>query len=151
WKSGASVTGDTPCLNAIALSPDRESFVTAEFHRPDEAGGRVIRWGLDSATGLPSGAAVEAFRSPIWRQQGIATDGTAFYVSGDCPGTPPPDDPNDHSCVHETLPDDEPHVLAKAPPLTQNLSYWPQTGELWGLNERINTTVGKRVVFNVKP
>lgn len=151
WKSCASVTGDAPCLNSITLAPDRESFVTAEYYRPGAAGGRVIRWGLDPGTGLPTGAATEAFVSPIWHQQGIATDGTAFYVSGDCPGTPPPDDPNDHSCVHKALPDDEPHVLTKAPPLTQNLSYWPRTGELWGINERINTTVGKRVVFNIKP
>lgn len=151
WKPCASVTGTAPCLNSIALAPDRKSFLTAEYYRPDAAGGRVIRWGLDPDTGMPTGGATEAFRSPIWHQQGIATDGSAFYVSGDCPGTPPPDDPNDHSCIHKALPDAEPHVLTKAPPLTQNLSYWPMTGELWGINERINTTVGKRVVFNVKP
>ncbi|WP_144300357.1 hypothetical protein [Stackebrandtia nassauensis] len=151
WKSCNSVTGEQPCMNSIALAPDRKSFVTAEFYQPGAAGGRVIRWGLDEATGLPTGAATEAFVSPIWHQQGIATDGTAFYVVGDCPGSPPPDDPNNHSCIHKALPDDEPHVLTKAPPLTQNLSYWPKTGELWGINERINTSAGKRVVFNVKP
>ncbi|MGH8875859.1 MAG: hypothetical protein ACRD0P_00700 [Stackebrandtia sp.] len=151
WKSCASVTGDAPCMNSIALAPDRESFLTAEYYQPDAAGGRVIRWGLDPATGLPAAKATEAFVSPIWHQQGIATDGDAFYVSGDCPGAPPPDDPNDHSCIHKALPDAEPHVLTKAPPLTQNLSYWPRTGELWGINERINTSEGKRVVFKITP
>ncbi|MGH8795403.1 MAG: hypothetical protein ACRDXX_22520 [Stackebrandtia sp.] len=151
WKSCNSVDGPQPCMNSIALAPDRKSFVTAEFYQPSEAGGRVIRWGLDEATGLPTGEALEAFRSPIWHQQGIATDGEAFYVSGDCPGDPPPDDPNDHVCIHKALPDAEPHVLTQGPPLMQNLSYWPQTGELWGINERINTSDGKRVVFNITP
>lgn len=135
WKSCASVTGTVPCLNSIALSPDGESFVTAEYYSSDAAGGRVIRWGLNATTGLPTGKATEAFVSPIWYQQGIANDGEAFYISGDCPGSAPPDDPNNHSCIHKSLPDDEPNVLTKAPPLTLNLSYWNQTGELWGINE----------------
>jgi hypothetical protein len=42
-------------------------------------------------------------------------------------------------------------VLTHAPPLTQNLSYAPSSGRLWGLNERINTSVGKRVVFSFDP
>ncbi|HZE41189.1 MAG TPA: hypothetical protein VE172_20510 [Stackebrandtia sp.] len=149
WKSCASVEGDDPCMNSISLAPDRTSFVTAEYYQPGAAGGRVIRWGIDAATGLPSGKATEAFASPIWHQQGIATDGTYFYITGDCPGTPPPDDPNNWVCVHRAAPDGEPHVFTQGPPLTQNLSYWPQTKQLWGINERINTTEGKRVVFNI--
>ena len=151
WKSCASAKGDTPCLNSISLAPDRKSFLTAEYYAEKAGGGRVIRWGLDAASGLPTGKATEAFASPVWHQQGIATDGKALYVSGDCPGAPPANDPNNHICIHKALPDGAPHVLTKAPPLTQNLAYWPRTGELWGVNERISTKGGKRVVFNIKP
>ncbi|KAJ6441248.1 hypothetical protein O9K51_07044 [Purpureocillium lavendulum] len=151
WKSCAPATGSTPCLNSISLAPDRKSLVTAEFYNAKAGGGRVVRWALDAATGLPTGKATEAFASPVWRQQGIATDGKAFYVSGDCPGAPPPNDVNNHICIHKAQPDAAPHVLTKAPPLTQNLAYWPRTGELWGLNERISSKGGKRVVFNIKP
>lgn len=156
WVSCASASGTTPCLNSISLAPDRRSFVTAEYYSAAAAGGRVIRWPLaDTTTGLPETGVVhatEAYVSPIWHMQGAATDGTAFYLTGDCPGTPPSGtDPNDWVCIHKALPDQAPHVLTQGPPLTQNLSYWPQTGELWGINERINTTAGARVVFKIYP
>jgi hypothetical protein len=149
----AEKTGTTPCLNSISLSPARDSFVTAEFHQPNEGGGRVIRWPLDPLTGLPAiGAdgrahATEAFSSPVWHVQGAATDGTAFYLAGDCPGGVAA---SAHSCVHRALPDQASHVLTTAPPLLENLAYWPETGELWGINEAISST-GKRVVFKIHP
>jgi hypothetical protein len=84
--------------------------------------------------------------------QGVATDGTAFYLTGGCPGTPPAGrDANDWICIHNALPAQAPHALTQAPTLTQNLSYWPPTRELWGINERINTTAGSRVVFKILP
>ncbi|MFL6074422.1 MAG: hypothetical protein ACJ73S_13595 [Mycobacteriales bacterium] len=148
-------TGTTPCLNSISLAPSRDSFVTAEFHQPNEGGGRVIRWPLDAttATGLPAAGAdgkvhaTEAFSSPIWHMQGVATDGTAFYLAGDCPGGV---SANAHSCIHRAVPDQAPHVLTTAPPLLENLAYWPGSGELWGVNEAISST-GKRVVFKIHP
>ncbi|MEV0838690.1 hypothetical protein AB0I55_03940 [Actinocatenispora sera] len=160
WVSCNSKTGTKPCLNSISLAPDRTSFVTAEYFAPTDgsspAGARVIRWPLtDSSTGLPETGVVhasEAYSSPVWHMQGAATDGTAFYLTGDCPGTPPAGtDPNDWVCLHRALPGQPPHVLTQGPPLTQNLSYWPQTGELWGINERTNTSTGARVVFKIIP
>ncbi|MEZ0112554.1 hypothetical protein ABH920_006576 [Catenulispora sp. EB89] len=144
--------GTTPCLNSISLAADRSSFVTSEYYNASAGGGRVIRWPLDPATGLPltndgtHTQATEAFRSPIWHMQGAATDGTAFYLAGFCPGATS-DSPG---CIHKALPDQAPHVLTEAPPLLESLSYWPKTGELWGLNE-IATTAGDRVVFKIYP
>jgi hypothetical protein len=162
WASCAPVKDNAPCLNAISLAPDRASFITSEYYNPTDgsspAGGRVIRWPLDTSTGLPAAGtdrkvhATEGYWSPIWHMQGVATDGTAFYLTGDCPGTPPAGrDANNWICIHKALPDQAPHVLTQAPPLAQNLSYWPQTRELWGINERINTTTGTRVVFKILP
>lgn len=160
WVPCNSKTGTKPCLNSISLAPDRTSFVAAEYYAPTDgdspAGARVIRWPLtDSTTGLPETGVVHAtgaYSSPVWHLQGAATDGTAFYLTGDCPGTPPAGtDPNDWICIHRALPGDAPHVLTQGPPLTQNLSYWPQTGELWGINERIDTSTGARVVFKIIP
>ncbi len=153
----ASVTGTTPCLNSISLAPDRTSFITAEYYRPSAAGGRVIRWPLNPQTGLPlvndgtKTQATEAFSSPIYHMQGAATDGTAFYIAGDCPGGV---SEYTHGCIHKALPDQAPHVLTEAPPLLENLSYWPKTGELWGINEVVPSTTypnGSRVVFKIYP
>ncbi|MER8047155.1 hypothetical protein [Streptomyces sp. NPDC094032] len=53
-----------------------------------------------------------------------------------------------YSCVHKTGPNAAPHVLTTAPVYTQNLGYDPAGGLIWGLNERINSTEGVRVVFS---
>lgn len=147
----ASVTGNTPCLNSISLAPDRQSFITTEYYATATGGGRVIRWPLDPATGLPGAndgtktQATEAFASPVVHMQGTATDGTTFYIAGDCPGGV-----SEHTmgCIHAAVPDTAPHVLTDAPPLLESLSYWPVTGELWGVNE---VTGGDRVVFKIHP
>ncbi len=153
----ASVSGTTPCLNSISLAPDRKSFITAEYYQPSAAGGRVVRWPLGTQTGLPQvndgtmTQATEAFTSPIWHMQGAATDGTAFYIAGDCPGGV---SEFTHGCIHKALPDQAPHVLTTAPPLLENLSYWPGTGELWGINEVVPSATyptGARVVFKIYP
>lgn len=147
-----SVTSGTmPCLNSLSLdrTGGQDSLVSAEYKK-DAAGGRVVRWPLDATTKLPKGTASAAYSSPVWSMQGAATDGTNWYLAGTCPtgsGGGTPSDP--YSCIHKAQPNTAPHVMTAAPVYTQNLSYSWTTDRLWGINERINSTVGKRVVFSV--
>lgn len=149
----ASVTGRAPCLNSISLSPDRTSFITAEYYHPAAPGGRLIQWPLDASTGLPSAnagsntQATEAFSSPIQHMQGAATDGTSFYLAGDCTNGAPE---SNTGCILKATPNQAPAIFTKAPPYLENLSYWPVAGELWGINEA-HSTSGERVVFKILP
>ncbi|MFC8507400.1 hypothetical protein ACFU3J_05190 [Streptomyces sp. NPDC057411] len=149
----ATGTGDRPCLNSLSLDrTGQDGLVSAEY-KPGAAGGRVIRWALDAGTALPYGHATVAYSSPIWAMQGAATDGTSWYLAGDCPsgvggGSGDPSGAP-YSCIHKTAANAAPHVLTTAPVYTQNLGYAPVTGRIWGLNERINSTEGVRVVFSV--
>ncbi|MFF9243487.1 hypothetical protein ACF1AY_10695 [Streptomyces sp. NPDC014776] len=144
---------DRPCLNSLSLDrTGQDGLVSAEY-KPGAAGGRVIRWALDADTALPYGHATVAYSSPIWAMQGAATDGTDWYLAGDCPtgvggGSGDPSGAP-YSCIHKTQADAAPHVLTTAPVYTQNLGYAPSTGRIWGLNERINSTDGVRVVFSI--
>ncbi|MGA4837766.1 hypothetical protein [Streptomyces sp. G45] len=147
-----SVTsGTTPCLNSLSLdrTGGQDALVSAEYKK-DAAGGRVVRWPLDATTKLPQGHASVAYSSPVWSMQGAATDGTNWYLAGTCPtgaGGGTPADP--YSCVHRARANAAPHVMTSAPVYTQNLAYSWSTDRLWGINERINSTEGRRVVFSV--
>ncbi|MER5466341.1 RICIN domain-containing protein [Streptomyces sp. NPDC002668] len=58
------------------------------------------------------------------------------------------DDPLDgYSCIYRAKPGTAGTVLTRSPSLTQNLSYSPSSGRLWGLNE----LAGRRVVFSLNP
>ena len=135
------ITGNRPCLNAISLDrrgSARDSMVSAEYVGADAADGRAIRWPMSSATALPLlGAdgkvhADEAFASPIWHMQGVASDGTNWYLSGTCAG-------GTGTCIHKAAPDQAPHQQAKVSRGLQNLSYQPSYNgsapRLWGLTE----------------
>lgn len=149
----STVTGDRPCLNSLSLDrTGQDGLVSAEY-KPGAAGGRVIRWALDANTALPYGHATVAYSSPIWAMQGAATDGTNWYLAGDCPsgvggGSGDPSGAS-YSCIHKAAANAAPHVLTTSPVYTQNLGYAPVTGRIWGLNERINSTEGVRVVFSI--
>ncbi|WP_399935022.1 hypothetical protein [Streptomyces kanamyceticus] len=143
--------GTTPCLNSLSLdrTGGQDALVSAEYKK-DAAGGRVVRWPLDATTKLPKGHASAAYSSPVWSMQGAATDGTNWYMSGTCPtgaGGGTAEDP--YSCIHKAQANTAPHVMTAAPVYTQNLGYSWSTDRLWGINERINSTAGRRVVFSV--
>lgn len=155
------VTGTAPCLNSLSLDRSgQDGLVSAEYYASNAAGGRVIRWPLDAATTLPSTSdtsgvgtshATVGYTSPIWHMQGAATDGTYWYLAGDCPsgvggGS---GDSIDYSCIHRAEPNQAPHVYTTSPVLTENLGYAPSAHRLWGINERINSTTGIRVVFSI--
>ncbi|MFC7814918.1 hypothetical protein ACFUTR_09735 [Streptomyces sp. NPDC057367] len=156
---GAACTDSAPCLTSLSL--DRtggDGLITSEFHA---RGGRpVVRWPLsgnglletDTASNSTGTVRAEsAFRVPVWRVQGAAFDGEHYYFSGECPEYAGGSDPNVPYCIHWARPGGEPHVLTYAPPLTQNLSWSPVAGRLWGINERADYTTGKRVVFSLDP
>jgi hypothetical protein len=146
----SSVTGIRPCLNAISLDrrgSSRDSMVSAEFVGADSAGGRAIRWPMDASTALPLlGAdgkvhADEAFSSPIWHMQGVASDGTNWFISGTCAS-------NTGTCIHKAAPDQAPHQQAQVNGGLENLSYQPSyngsAARLWGINEGYD-----RFTFNI--
>ncbi|MEU2118670.1 hypothetical protein ABZ567_24195 [Streptomyces sp. NPDC016459] len=151
--AAATAPKDRPCLNSLSLDrTGQDGLVSAEY-KPGAAGGRVIRWALDAGTALPYGHATVAYSSPIWAMQGAATDGTSWFLAGDCPtgvggGSGDPSGAR-YSCIHKAAANTAPHVLTTSPVYTQNLGYAPVTGRIWGLNERINSTDGVRVVFSI--
>ncbi|MFJ5520418.1 hypothetical protein ACIQB4_25600 [Streptomyces griseoluteus] len=157
-KPGDGCTDTNPCLTSLSLDrTGADGLVTSEFNA---TGGRpVVRWPLssnglletdttDNSTGTVTATA--AYRVPVWKVQGAATDGTYYYFSGECPDYAGGTDADVPYCIHRAKPGEAPHVLTEAPPLTQNLSWSPLAGRLWGLNERANSTTGKRVVFSIQ-
>ncbi|WP_229869337.1 hypothetical protein [Streptomyces inusitatus] len=159
-----AATGSWVCLGSLSLDrTGKDVLVSGEYRSPAAgAGGRVIRWPLNSSTALPesgSGAGIatstaeEGYTTPVWAMQGVATDGTYYYMSGQCPpgwnGDVPPDHEDAFSCIHRARKEEAPHVFTMAPRMTQNLSYSRFSGRLWGLNEKINTAEGDRVVFSI--
>ncbi|MFH8713904.1 hypothetical protein [Streptomyces zaomyceticus] len=158
--AGSACTDTTPCLTSLSLDrTGTDSLVTSEFAA---RGGRpVVRWPLAAADALldTDGAdnhtgqvtANAAYRVPIWKVQGAATDGTYYYFSGECPAYAGTTDSDVPYCIHRAKPGEAPHVLTEAPPLTQNLSWSPSAGRLWGINERADYSVGKRVIFTLNP
>lgn len=137
----SSITGVRPCLNAISLDrrgSARDSMVSAEFVGPNQAGGRAFRWPMDASTALPALSAdgkvhaEQAFTSPIWHMQGVASDGTNWYLSGTCAG-------GTGTCIHKAAPNQAPSQKTRVYGGLENLSYQPaatgQSTRLWGINE----------------
>lgn len=88
------------------------------------------------------------YTTPVFNVQGTATDGTNFYMSGDCPTSWP----KGFSCVHVAAPEQAPRVLTQSAWLTQGLSWDPNAKRLWGLNEALEDSAGPhRVVFSLDP
>lgn len=142
----APVTGTKPCLSTLSFDHSDSSFVTAE-HVDGASGGRVLRWPFDAATGrLVTAAdgqvhAKEGFSSPVWGVQGAISRNGYFVLTGVCPeyaGVA-----GDHpSCLHGGVGGTSTSRLGgQAPVNSQNLSYWPATGELWLINEQLRERV----------
>lgn len=170
-KSLWSCPGERACLSSLSLdrSGSTDHLVSGEYlagpSRVDPNGGspyttNVIRWPLDSSTELlqPDSAgtvkASAAYAAPrnITFLQGVATDGTYYYLSAACPPHYMGDDEwtsdnGDHACIYRAEPNGVPEVMSRAPSVTQNLSYAPSSGRLWGLNE----AAGDRSVFSLVP
>ncbi|MGW4062373.1 hypothetical protein ACWEGE_29100 [Amycolatopsis sp. NPDC004747] len=154
WYPGGgactTATDTRPCLSTLSYDHTDSTFVTAE-HVPSAAGGRVLRWPFDPAAGrLKTSAdglvhATEGFSSPVWGMQGAASRNGYFVLTGVCPeyaGAA-----GDHpSCLHGGIGGASTSRLAgQAPVNSQNLAYWPATGELWLINEQLR----ERVVVHV--
>jgi hypothetical protein len=156
---GAACTDTAPCMTSLSLDrTGTDGLITSEV--ATQGGRPVVRWPLSgnglletdttsNSTGTVT--ADSAYRVPIWKVQGAATDGQYYYFSGECPEYAGSSDADVPYCIHWAKPGGEPHVLTYAPPLTQNLSWSPSAGRLWGINERANSTTGKRVVFSFDP
>jgi hypothetical protein len=150
-----------PCLGSLSLdrSAKGPALISGEYRSHDAgAGGRVIRWPLNDATDLPladngttvgTTTATAGYSTPVYQMQGVATDGTWYYMAGECPTSwvADPIAKGAYSCVHRAQPGGAPSVITRAPSLTQNLSYSHASGRLWGLNEY----TGHRVVFSIDP
>jgi hypothetical protein len=149
WYPGGgactTATGARPCLSTLSFDHTDSTFVTAEHAA--EAGGRILRWPFDASTGrLVTAAdglvhATEGFSSPVWGMQGAVSRNGYFVLTGVCPeyaGVA-----GDHpSCLHGGVGGVSTSRLAgQAPVNSQNLSYWPATGELWLINEQLRERV----------
>ncbi|QLJ04622.1 hypothetical protein HZZ00_28860 [Streptomyces sp. NEAU-sy36] len=152
------------CLGSLSL--DRSShgpaLISGEYRTHDAgAGGRVIRWPLNDSTDLPradngstigTATASAAYSTPVYQMQGVATDGTWYYMAGECPTSwvANPIATGAYSCIHRAPASPSggaSSVITRSPSLTQNLSYSTASGRLWGLNEY----TGHRVVFSIDP
>ncbi|MEU7041752.1 RICIN domain-containing protein [Streptomyces varsoviensis] len=150
------------CLGSLSLdrSGPVDHLVSGDYYKAGLGGvARVARWPLNPTTALPladngdtigSTTADGGFHAPVLQLQGVATDGTYYYLSAQCPkgymGQPEPTD-GKWSCIYEAKPGQVGTVLTRTPWLTQNLSYSPSSGRLWGLNE----DAGNRSVFSLQP
>ncbi|MGV9885033.1 hypothetical protein [Streptomyces sp. NPDC003006] len=157
-------TGGTGPICLGSLSLDRSStphaLVSGEYRSHSaKGGGRIARWPLNDSNDLPqadNGGAVgttsakAAYSTPVYQMQGVATDGTWYYMSGECPApgwVPNPTATGAYSCIHRARVGEAPSVITRAPSLTQNLSYSRASGRLWGMNE----WTGHRVIFSIDP
>jgi hypothetical protein len=149
------------CLGSLSLdrSTTPHALVSGEYRSSAAgAGGRIARWPLSDTHDMPRAdngdavnttSATAGYSTPVFQMQGVATDGTWYYMSGECPESwvPDPTARGAYSCIHRARPGNAPSVLTKSPSLTQNLSYSRASGRLWGLNE----WTGHRVVFSIDP
>ncbi|WP_328995499.1 hypothetical protein OG394_12830 [Kribbella sp. NBC_01245] len=149
WYAGggcANTTGVKPCFASLAIDHGG-SFVAVEH--TTRGGGRIVRWPLDQATGLPragtDGAvrALEAFNSPVWGMQGAVASGNKFVIAGVCPEYADNigDGVDYPSCLHRGTGGASTSTWTKAPKNTENLSHWPATNELWLLSEQLRERV----------
>ncbi|WP_026162589.1 hypothetical protein [Kribbella catacumbae] len=151
WYAGggcANTTGVKPCFASLGLDHSGTgSFVAAEHTQ--RGGGRIVRWPVDKATGLPvvNGSGVvqasEAFNSPVWGMQGAVSYAGKFVVAGVCPEYADNigDGVDYPSCLHRGTGGVSTSVWTKAPKNTENLAYWPATNELWLLSEQLRERV----------
>ncbi|MFF3645624.1 hypothetical protein [Streptomyces sp. NPDC002564] len=151
------------CLGSLSLDRSGDDSLVSGEYVQRGAGGRVVRWPLNAAVALPraqdgsgigTAFASAAYATPVWAMQGVATDGQYYYMAGQCPPRwNPPDVPADSgeafSCIHRARPGENSEVFTMAPRMTQNLSYAPNSGRLWGLNEKINSARNQRLVFSI--
>lgn len=144
-----------PCFTSAALdrSTAPDSIITTEYN---EAGqGRIVRWPLDASTALlkenAAGvvSASEGWRSPVTHMQGGVTSAGRGMVTGLCPdgapavsympgGTAAEFGPYDKYCLWKVnLSGTAPtfSYFTTVPANSQNVSYWPSTGQLWLVNE----------------
>ncbi|MBL1100261.1 RICIN domain-containing protein [Streptomyces coffeae] len=154
------VTGRA-CLGSLSLdrSGSVDHLVSGEYYKRDhKAVAHLARWPLNPATDLPaadngdtigSTTASGGFKAPVRQLQGVATDGTYYYMAAECPeGYMGENRPWDsYSCIYQAKPGEVGTVLTRSPMYTQNLSYSPSSGRLWGQNE----VKGQRSVFSLKP
>ncbi|WP_394835247.1 hypothetical protein LVJ94_52990 [Pendulispora rubella] len=150
WYPGggacANTTGARPCFASLGFDHTGGGSLVAAEHVPREKG-RVVRWPMDRTSGLLATQsdqrvhASEGFLSPVWAMQGaVARDGY-FVLTGLCPeyaDDPPADRP---SCLHGGVGGVSTSRLGQAPVNSENLSYWPATGELWLINEQLRERV----------
>ncbi|WP_329403697.1 VCBS repeat-containing protein [Streptomyces melanogenes] len=144
-----------PCITSASLdlTGSQPALVTAEGdpYKVEGDFGRatapVVRWPIDPVTGVlkadASGrvAAAEAFASPMGGAQGIAMNKGRFTISGPCPEFVPAEhqDPktvhNFENCLYHARPGEPVRLITRAPVNLENLSYWPDSDQLWMVNE----------------
>jgi hypothetical protein len=151
YEGGGGCTpgsGDRPCFASLALDRSgTDSFVAVEHLT--RGGGRIVRWPLDASTALPAISpdgyvhAREAFASPVWGMQGATAYDNYFVIAGVCPEYADNigDGVDYPSCLHRGAGGDATTSWTKAPKNTENLSYWPATGELWFISEQLRERV----------
>ncbi|OLZ71529.1 hypothetical protein AV521_11390 [Streptomyces sp. IMTB 2501] len=155
-RSNMYCTGPIACLSSLSLdrsvSPPR--LVSGRHGDADRTTPvDVIRWPIEDLGegGTSPVTATAAYQAPVHGLQGVATDGTYYYMSAMCEtdymGVTNPTDPDAYSCIWRAKPNGTVSILTRDSPLTQNLSYSFSSGRLWGMNER----TGKRVVFSLLP
>ncbi|MFE5092934.1 RICIN domain-containing protein [Streptomyces sp. NPDC056638] len=155
-RSNMNCDGAIACLSSLSLdrstSPPRlvsGRYGDAKRSEPVD----VIRWPIEylGEGGTSPVSATAAYEAPVHGLQGVATDGTYYYMSAMCDtGYMKATDPANTSayyCIWQAVPDGPVSMLTRTPPLTQNLSFSFSSGRLWGMNEKD----GKRVVFSLLP
>ncbi|MCX5341322.1 RICIN domain-containing protein [Streptomyces atratus] len=155
-RSDMNCDGAIACLSSLSLdrstSPPRlvsGRYGNAERTPPVD----VIRWPIEhlGEGGTSPVKAEAAYAAPVHGLQGVATDGTYYYMSAMCDtghmGVTNPASEDAYYCIWQAKPNGPVSILTRTPPLTQNLSFSFSSGRLWGMNERN----GKRVVFSLLP
>lgn len=152
------LSGGDPCFTSVSLdrSSSPDAMVTTEYD-DSGAGGRILRWPLDGSTALLAPSAdglvhpVEGWSSPVWKMQGAVMTGSHGVIDGLCPngapavsymggGTANQFGGHDKYCLHKfTVSADrstlDVHYWTTIPENSENVSYWPSSGELWSVNE----------------
>jgi hypothetical protein len=151
------VTGNDPCFTSVSLdrSSSPDAMVTTEYQ--SGSGGRILRWPLDGTSALLAPGSdgqvhpSEGWSSPVYLMQGAVMTGNQGVIEGLCPdgapavtympgGTSATDGPYNKSCLHKfTVPSDRSsldiHYWTTSPGNSENLSYWPASGDLLLVNE----------------
>ncbi|MCP3754194.1 VCBS repeat-containing protein [Streptomyces sp. TBY4] len=153
-----------PCISALSLdlSGADPALVTAEMDpgnvgdRFDRSASPVVRWPIDPTTGvLKATAGVvparDAYRSPIGGIQGVAMNNGRFVLSAPCPEYVDGGATHLPSCLYQGAPDEPVWLMTRTGIYTQNLSYRPDTGELWMVNERPGDRMAYRTTWPAAP